>query len=142
MTPKVAAIETPPPAPPVAGLPVARLRAVHRAASELRRGAPVLLLGAAPLVLLAAETAGPQALAEIGALTHQAPLLLLAPARAAAVLHRPVEQAGSAVALRLPTALLAPETLRSLADPTEDQALPVPPKRLPFRRLRIRRCRW
>ncbi len=37
---------------------VLRLRTVHRAAAELRRGIPVLLTGDAPLILLAAETAG------------------------------------------------------------------------------------
>ena len=40
------------------------LRQVHRAASELRRGVPVLLEGAEPLLLLAAETAGAESLAE------------------------------------------------------------------------------
>ena len=35
---------------------VLRLRSVHRAAADLRRGTPVLLTGEAPLILLAAET--------------------------------------------------------------------------------------
>jgi GTP cyclohydrolase II len=43
---------------------VLRLRTVHRAAADLRRGAPVVLAGEAPLVLLAAETAGPRGLVE------------------------------------------------------------------------------
>src|SRR5579875_1271805 len=67
-----------------------RARAVHRATAELRRGTPVLLAGAAPLVVLAAETAGAQGLAELGALAQAAPVLLLAPLRAAAVLRRPL----------------------------------------------------
>ena len=49
---------------------VLRLRTVHRAAAELRRGTPVLLTGEAPLVLLAAETAGPRGLAEFAALAR------------------------------------------------------------------------
>ncbi len=107
---------------------MARLRTVHRAGAELRRGSPVLLAGAAPLVLLAAETAGPRGLDELAALTPEPPVLLLAPVRAASVLHRPIEQAGPAVALRLPEALLAPEALHSIADPTEDQSLPLHPE--------------
>lgn len=95
-----------------------RLRRVHRASSELRRGLPVLLEGATPLVLLAAETAGADGLAELAALTEGPPLLLLAPVRAAAVLHRPVEQGTAAVAAQMPPDLLSPEPLRSLADPT------------------------
>ena len=41
---------------------VLRLRTVHRAAADLRRGTPRLLTGEAPLILLAAETAGPRGL--------------------------------------------------------------------------------
>ncbi|MDR3537062.1 MAG: GTP cyclohydrolase II [Acetobacteraceae bacterium] len=110
-----------PPAVPPGDAPdpaMLRLRRVHRAASDLRRGTPVLLDGAAPLVLLAAETAGPDGFAELTALGTEPPVLLLAPVRAAAVLHRPVEQAAAAVATRLPESLRTPEALRSLADPT------------------------
>lgn len=108
------------------------LRAVHRAASELRRGTPVLLRGAdQPLLLAAAETVGAQGLAVLAALARNPPVLLLAPARAAAVAPaaalRPIlgpllEEA--AVALRLPAALLDPAALRSLADPTVERLLP------------------
>ena len=77
------------------------LRTVHRAAADLRRGTPVLLTGDKPLVLLAAETAGPRGLAEFGSLAAQAPVLLLAPIRAAAVLHSPVEPGRPVVALAL-----------------------------------------
>jgi GTP cyclohydrolase II len=111
-----------PPTQPPADTPdpaVLQLRRVHRAASDLRRGTPILLDGAAPLILLAAETAGPEGLAELMALSSEPPVLLLAPVRAAAVLHRPVEQAVPAVAAWLPEALRNPEALRSLADPTE-----------------------
>ena len=104
------------------------LRTVHRAAADLRRGTPVLLTGDKPLVLLAAETAGPRGLAEFGSLAAQAPVLLLAPIRAAAVLHSPVEPGRPVVALALGEALLALETLRSLADPTLEQFLPIQPE--------------
>ena len=99
-----------------------RLRRVHRAAAEVRRGIPVLLEGTEPLVMLAAEAAGPRGLTELAALAAAPPVLLLAPVRAAAVLHRPVEGA-SAVALRLAAELLAAEPLRALADPTTEQLL-------------------
>jgi GTP cyclohydrolase II len=115
-------------APLVAPEPdVLRLRQVHRAAAELRRGTPVLLLGEAPLILLAAETAGPRGLAELAALAAEPPVLILAPVRAAAVLHRPLEHGVPAVALRLSAELLAPGALRGLADPTVEELLPAQP---------------
>ena len=61
----------------------------------------MLLTGEAPLILLAAETAGPRGLAELAMLAAQPPVLLLAPMRAAAVLHRPVEPGSAVVALSL-----------------------------------------
>lgn len=116
------------------GLPDAaalRLRSVHRAIAELRRGTPVLLRGTAgaeapgaSLVVLAAETAGSGGLAELAACSAGPPALLLSPVRAAALLRRPVEP-GVAVALRAP-GLLNPDTLRGLADPTLDQPSPEP----------------
>ena len=122
----------------VASIPVAApdpavlsLRAVHRAASELRRGTPVLLTGAAPLMLLAAETAGPRGLAELAALAAEAPVLLVAPMRAAALLRRPVEPGAQAMALRLSSELIAPEPLRGLADPTVEELLPAAPEPAP-----------
>ena len=112
---------------------VARLRAVHRAVSELRRGTPVLLPGApgvAPgLVVLAAETAGAAGLASMQALAAAAPVLLLSPVRAAALLRRPTEREAQAVALRT-AGLFDPATLRGLADPTADQLLREPPERV------------
>jgi GTP cyclohydrolase II len=110
---------------------VLRLRAVHRAAAELRRGTPVLLAGGSPLILLAAETAGPRGLAELTTLAAEPPVLLLAPVRAAAVLHRPLEQGTPAVALQLSTALLAPGPLRGLADPTVEELIPAQPETAP-----------
>jgi GTP cyclohydrolase II len=105
-----------------------RLRTVHRAAAELRRGTPVLLTGDEPLILLAAETAGPGGLVELAALAAEPPVLLLAPVRAAAVLHRPLEQGLAVVALHLSTELLAPGPLRGLADPTIEELLPAQPE--------------
>jgi len=109
------------------------LRAVHRALAELRRGTPVLLTPVAgsthpPLVVLAAETAGAHGLAEFCRLGATPGMLLLAPMRAAAVLHRPVEQAGPAVALRLSADLLSETVLRGLADPTVDQLVGITPE--------------
>ena len=103
-----------------------RLRAVYRAISDLKRGVPVVLTGARPLVILPAETAGAQGLAEFAALAAEPGLLLLAAARAAAVLRRPVAPAmptPAALALRLPVSLFSVEALRRLADPTAEQIL-------------------
>jgi GTP cyclohydrolase II len=104
---------------------------VHRAAADLRRGTPVLLTGTSPLILLAAETASSHGLAELATLAAAAPVLLLAPMRAAAVLHRPVEPGPAVVALRLEGALLAPGPLRGLADPTVEELLPAQPEPAP-----------
>jgi len=81
-----------------------------------------------PLVVLAAETAGAHGLAEFCRLGATPGMLLLAPMRAAAVLHRPVEQAGPAVALRLSADLLSETVLRGLADPTVDQLVGITPE--------------
>jgi GTP cyclohydrolase II len=104
---------------------VLRLRTVHRAAADLRRGTPVLLTGEAPLLLLAAETAGPRGLAELAMLAAEPPVLLLAPMRVAAVLHRSVEPGSPVVALHIGSELLAPGPLRGLADPTIEEVLPA-----------------
>ena len=97
-------------------------RLIHRAASDLRRGVPVLLTGADTLLVLAAETAGPGAIAELRALGTAPPILLVAPVRGAAVLRRPVESGAAAVAAYLPEALLHVGALRGFADPTAQQA--------------------
>lgn len=110
------------------------LRQVHRAVADLRRGTPVILRGTdAALVVAAAETAGAQGLMDLAGAAIAPAVLLLAPVRAAAVLQRPVPHAAEeegAVALRLPPALLAPEALRSLADPTAERLLPETPERV------------
>ncbi len=97
------------------------LRQIHRAASELRRGVPVVLTGWKPLVLLAAETAGPDALRELMALGQGDPVLLLAPIRAAAAIRQSVDVSAAVTAVRLPSDLLHADTLRAMADPTADQ---------------------
>ena len=113
---------------------------MHRAASDLRRGTPVLLRGDGHvLVIAAAEAVGIGGLSEVAACAVAPPVLLLAPTRAA-VLARAAFPAGvvplpppaspEAVALRLPPALLDPETLRGLADPTVGLLLPDPPQPL------------
>jgi len=106
---------------------ILRVRGVHRAIAELRRGTPVLLTGDAPLLLLAAETASSSSLNEFMALAAGLPALLLAPTRAAALLQRPMPQNVPAVALSLSERLMAPEILLSLADPTVEQMLPDQP---------------
>jgi GTP cyclohydrolase II len=107
---------------------IARLRSVHRAASDLRRGIPVVLnAGGAMLAVLAAETVAPESVAELVALAVDPPILLLASTRAAAVLRRPVAQGVAAVAVRVPESLLEPDTLRTIADPS---VAPVPPDKL------------
>ncbi len=117
--------------PPDAPVDPARLRAVHRAVSELRRGTPILLTGelpgAEPLALLAVETVGPRGVAELGALATDPPVMLLAPARAAVVLRRRSSQRVQAVAIDVADSLADPEKLRALADPTTDQ----PVRKLP-----------
>ena len=114
---------------------VQALRAVHRAAAELRRGTPVLVRGPeGTLIAAAAETVSTRGLAEIAVAARAPAVLLLATTRAAAVLQRPVPQSAAetdAAALRLPPALLAPAALRSLADPTAERLLPAEPERAP-----------
>ncbi|WP_306768501.1 GTP cyclohydrolase II [Roseomonas sp. AR75] len=113
---------------------------MHRAASDLRRGTPVLIRGAeTALLAAAAETVSARGLAELAGGARGPASLLLAPVRAAAVLQRPVPQGdprapapeAAAVALRLPPSLLDPAVLRSLADPTADRLLPADPERVP-----------
>lgn len=104
-----------------------RLRAVHRATAELRRGAAVLLLGESPLVVVAADTASAEGLTDVRALAADAPCLVLAPVRAAAVLRRASPPDAVAVALRA-GGLMEPGALRSMADPTAAQILGEPPE--------------
>ena len=96
-------------------------RRIHRASSDLRRGVPVLLTGSGNLLILAAETASPGAIAELRALGAGDPILLVAPLRGAAVMRRPVQNDDAVVAARVPEALLTVAALRGFADPTAPQ---------------------
>ena len=96
-------------------------RQIHRAASDLRRGVPVLLTGGENLLILAAETAGPSAIGEVRSLGSGDPMLLVAPVRGAAVLRRSVEAETSVVAAYVPETLLNAAALRGFADPTAPQ---------------------
>ncbi len=107
---------------------VLAIRGVHRAVAELRRGIPVLLDGAEPMVLVAAETVGATGLGEFAALAGDEPVLVLAPMRAESVLKQRVPLAAKAVAVRLPGNPFEPTLLRRLADPTADQLLPGEPE--------------
>lgn len=122
MSPDLPSTSLPGPDPSALAEDTLRLRSVHRAASDLRRGTPVLLDGA---VILAAETAGSAGLADMAALASRPPCLALSPVRAAALLRRPVEPAGGAVAFRSAD-LFDPVVLRGLADPTAEQLLHDP----------------
>ena len=110
---------------------ISRVRAVHRAVADLRRGTPVLLLGESPIVILPAETAGARGLSELARLAAAPPSLLLAPVRAAALLRRPIAPAGQPasdiVAFRT-AGLLEPAILLGMADPTAAQLLLEPPE--------------
>ncbi|WP_428538340.1 GTP cyclohydrolase II [Rhodopila sp.] len=97
------------------------LRQVHRAASDLRRGVPVVLAGDPGLLILAAETAGPDALAELQDIAGTAALLILAPARAAAILRTPMSAESAAVAVSLPAPIGTIDIFQALADPMAAQ---------------------
>ena len=98
-----------------------RLRRLHRAASDLRRGVPVLLEGPHPLLILGAETAGVASLEAYLRLGVTPPAILLAPVRAAAALRRAIDGNIEVASALLPPALANPEALRGLADPTAKQ---------------------
>jgi GTP cyclohydrolase II len=116
-----------------------RIRAVHRAASDIKRGTPVVISGGSGLVILPAETAGAQGLADYAALAAEPGLLLLGAVRAAAIMGASANSESAAgdgdelsregfVGLRLARELLAPRPLLSLADPTVGQLLPARPE--------------
>jgi GTP cyclohydrolase II len=101
-----------------------RTRAVHRAVAEARRGVPVVLAARRPLILAPAETVGAEGLRLIDQLSAGEAHLLLAPARAAAILRAERGPFNAVVALRLGRPLIDAETLRRAADPTLEQILP------------------
>lgn len=86
-----------------------------------------MLLGASPMVVIAADTASAAGLADMSAVAGGAAVLLLAPVRAAALLRRPLEPGQPAIALRA-GGLFEPALLRGLADPTAPQILRDPPE--------------
>ena len=120
-----------------------RLRGVHRAVAELRRGIAVILQGAdgqPGAIMIAAETAGASGLREFAPLASAPPVLVLGAMRAAALLRRPLASFSAAmpapsgpVALAFRTgALLDPANLRGLADPTATQLIQDPPTPAPL----------
>jgi GTP cyclohydrolase II len=98
-----------------------RLRLIHRAASELRRGVPVVIGGDKPLVVLAAETAGADGLAELEQILGAQPSLILAPARASAVTRTPVLADSNEITVQLPASLRRIEIYQALANPLDEQ---------------------
>ncbi len=108
-----------------AGLGTPRTRAVHRAIAEARRGVPVVLAARHPLILAPAETVGAEGLRLIDLLSAGPAALLLAPARAAAVLQHEVPDDTAAIALKLNRPLIDAATLKRAADPTLEQILPA-----------------
>ncbi len=100
------------------------LRQIHRGASDLRRGVPVILSGPSPLLIMAAETAGTGGLEELESVSGSEIVLILAPARAAAILRAPMPAHADAVAVTLPSSLRKIDVFQTLVDPTAAQ-LPV-----------------
>ncbi len=107
---------------PSFGLPD-RLLAVEAAADALRRGLPAVIAADPPLALLAAETADETGLESFRRITLQAPVLLLAAHRAAAV---GVEAPGPGTVALDAMGLALPE-LKALADPTLPQGMAQQP---------------
>ncbi len=81
----------------------------------------MVLQGATPLLILAAETAGADGLAEVEAIAGAHPVLILAPARAAAILRVPMSADAASIAVGLPDPLANIDVYQSLADPTAAQ---------------------
>jgi len=110
-----------PPGPQAGGGGMPAVRAVDRAVGELRRGEPVLLMGAARAVLaVSVEATGPDALDRLPVLAGTSPMLALTPRRAQD-LGLP---AGTVPVLALPAGALTLDVARRLADPSGPQATP------------------
>jgi GTP cyclohydrolase II len=110
--------------PTATTLDMPQTRAVHRAVAEARRGVPVVLAARAPLIVAPAETLGAEGLWLISRLGGPASLLL-APARAQAVLGQPIDDSEGVIALALANPLLDADMLKIAADPTIEQILPA-----------------
>nr|WP_294551090.1 GTP cyclohydrolase II [uncultured Rhodopila sp.] len=85
---------------------------------------PVILSGPSPLLIMAAETAGTGGLEELESVSGSEIVLILAPARAAAILRAPMPAHADAVAVTLPSSLRKIDVFQTLVDPTAAQ-LPV-----------------
>ncbi len=106
------------------------LLAVDRAVSEVRRGRPIAVRGAGGVAVLvqAAEAVTPEALQDIGTISHSPPVLAIT-ARRASVLGL-AESLGTVVTLA-PTQApnrtmgedLTADLIRDLADPLSDRPL-------------------
>ncbi len=130
-------LERDPAAAPASDTP----RAVHRAIGELRRGAPVLFGGAHPLVVIAAETASAEGLADAAAVAGEASpglgeaILLLTEARLAVLqdgVPGPGENGGRLLALPVAASLAAvPRSILGTGRPPPSApfAFPRPPHR-------------
>jgi GTP cyclohydrolase II len=112
------------PPPPIE---VVRMREVHRAIAELRRGNPVVLAGVENWLLLAAETVEAAGLSRMAQLGSAQPMLFLGEGRAQGLLHETGSGLGRARAVHLPPELVTPAQLRQLADPTLVQNFPAAP---------------
>jgi GTP cyclohydrolase II len=99
--------------------PAVTMRSVDRAVADLRRGDPVVIADErGSILILAAETAGPDALARLVRLGGGAPAAVaLAPRRALGL----GLEASDAPVIVTPTAQLTPDLARSFADPTATQ---------------------
>ena len=106
------------------------LRAVYRAAADLRRGIPVLLETAGRrLVVVPAETLGADGLAEFAAYAAGPPVLLLAAGRAERWAGAAADLSpGDIAAFPVTGAMRDPQVLRGMADPTASQWFADPPR--------------
>ncbi len=98
-----------------------RLRQIHRAASDLKRGVPVVLGGRHPIAILAAETADLSGFQEFAQVAGSQTLLILAPGRAAAILSGPVAMDAVATAVLVPLGYDTAAVYRALSDATAPQ---------------------
>jgi GTP cyclohydrolase II len=103
-----------------AGLPAGRQ--VRRAIQDARAGLPVIIRGTTALLALPAETATEAALLAFARAAAGPSVLLLAPTRAAALLHHAPEAADIA-SLALPPGAITPALLMSLANPIRPQSI-------------------
>lgn len=100
---------------------LSRIRQLHRAISDLKRGVPVCLTGDTPLLIVAAENAGLDAVSELIALTGQEPILLLGLSdEIAASTDLSVSWKTNAHSIALPRELRRFATYSSIVDPVAD----------------------